>query len=151
MILRLGQPRTGIRIDRKPDFSRADVVYHAAGGTGFGVLQAAADNGIFGGSVDANQTPLHGGTVLTSMLKRVDVTAYDFFNAGRDAEALVSGVTLYNLSNTGVGYAVDEDNESLLSAEVLEAVADAEAAIIAGDLMVHDYFTTTSCENAFAN
>ena len=133
----------------------ADVVYHAAGGTGFGVLQAAADNNIFGIGVDANQNPLHPGSVLTSMLKRVDVTAYDFFAAGQEAHQdtmgdLVSGVTLYNLANNGVGYAVDANNQALISADVQAAVAAAEAAIIAGDLSVHDYFTTGSCENAFA-
>ena len=130
----------------------ADVVYHAAGGTGFGVLQAAADNGIYGIGVDANQNPLHPGSVLTSMLKRVDVTAYDFFAAGKDAMGgLMSGVTLYDVSKSGVGYAVDENNEELLTADIVDAVAKAEAAIIAGDLMVHDYFTSGSCENAFEN
>lgn len=127
-----------------------DVVYHAAGGTGFGVLRAAADNAIYGIGVDANQNPLYPGSILTSMLKRVDVTAYNFFAAGEDATGLTSGVTLYDLSNEGVGYAVDENNEALLTAEIREAVARAKAAIIAGDLGVHDYFTTSSCDNAFA-
>ena len=51
----------------------ADVVYAAAGGTGVGVLQAAADAGKLGIGVDSNQNYLHPGKVLTSMLKRVDV------------------------------------------------------------------------------
>ena len=57
----------------------ADVVYHAAGGTGIGVLQAAADAGKLGIGVDSNQNYLHPGTVLTSMLKRVDNAVYDAF------------------------------------------------------------------------
>lgn len=146
-----GNPERGYELTVGQISQGADVVYHAAGGTGFGVLQAAADNGIFGIGVDANQNPLHPGSVLTSMLKRVDVTAYDFFAAGQDAMGgLVSGVTVYDLTNNGVGYAVDENNEALLSAEVQEAVAAAQAAIVSGELAVHDYFSSSSCENAFA-
>ena len=51
----------------------ADVVFAAAGGSGLGVLQAAADAGKFSIGVDSNQNYLHPGSVLTSMLKRVDV------------------------------------------------------------------------------
>ncbi len=146
-----GNPERGYELTVGQISQGADVVYHAAGGTGFGVLQAAADNGIYGIGVDANQNPLHPGSVLTSMLKRVDVTAYDFFAAGQDAMGgLVSGVTVYDLTNNGVGYAVDENNEALLSDEVKAAVAAAEAAIVSGEIVVHDYFTTSSCENAFA-
>ena len=54
----------------------ADVVYAAAGGTGVGVLQAAADDGIMSIGVDSNQNYLHPGSVLTSMLKRVDNAVY---------------------------------------------------------------------------
>ena len=68
----------------------ADVVYHAAGGTGIGVLQAAADAGKLGIGVDSNQNYLHPGTVLTSMLKRVDNAVYNSFmdvqNGELDAE-----------------------------------------------------------------
>ena len=62
----------------------ADVVYHAAGGTGIGVLQAAADAGKLGIGVDSNQNQLHPGSVLTSMLKRVDNAVYGAFT---DAQA----------------------------------------------------------------
>ena len=55
------------------------MVYAAAGGTGTGVYQAAADSGNLAIGVDSNQNYLHPGTMLTSMLKRVDVAAYDAF------------------------------------------------------------------------
>ena len=57
----------------------ADVVYHAAGGTGIGVLRAVADAGKLGIGVDSNQNVLHPGKVLTSMVKRVDVATYTAF------------------------------------------------------------------------
>ena len=50
----------------------ADIVFAAAGGTGIGVLQAAADEGILSIGVDSNQNHLHPGKVLTSVVKRVD-------------------------------------------------------------------------------
>ena len=64
--------------------SGADVVYAAAGGTGLGVLQAAADYGKLSIGVDSNQNYLHPGSVLTSMLKRVDVAVYNAFKDAKD-------------------------------------------------------------------
>src|SRR5918997_2543423 len=63
----------------------ADVIYHAAGGTGIGVLRATADAGKLGIGVDSNQNALHPGKVLTSMLKRVDVATYNTFMDAGDA------------------------------------------------------------------
>ena len=68
----------------KGQFDRGvDVVYAAAGSTGIGVLQAAKDRGKLGIGVDSNQNYLHPGTMLTSMLKRVDVAAYNSFKAAQ--------------------------------------------------------------------
>ena len=64
----------------------SDVVFAAAGGTGIGVLQTAADEGILSIGVDANQNYLHPGQVLTSMLKRVDNAVYESFVAGEGVE-----------------------------------------------------------------
>lgn len=122
--------------------SGADVVYHAAGGTGVGVLQAAADAGILGIGVDANQNHLHPGSVLTSMLKRVDVAVYNSFSEGMD---LNTTIVVLGLKEDGVGYALDENNQALISAEVLEMVEATKASIINGDTVVHDYTTDDSC------
>ncbi len=120
----------------------ADVVYHAAGGTGVGVLQAAADAGILGIGVDSNQNHLHPGSVLTSMLKRVDVAVYESFSEGNE---LATGVHVFGISEGGVGYAVDENNESLLSDEVMKTVTEAEAGIVSGMISVHNYSDDDSC------
>ncbi len=121
----------------------ADVVYAAAGGTGVGVLQAAADADILSIGVDSNQNHLHPGKVLTSMLKRVDNAVYSVFEAG--VEGFEPGVVTMGLGNDGVGYAVDENNESLISAEMMTAVDEAKAQIIAGDLNVVAYYENDSC------
>jgi basic membrane protein A len=120
----------------------ADVIYHSAGGTGIGVLQAAADEGILGIGVDKNQNHLHPGKVLTSMVKRVDVTVYNAFTEGKN---LASGLVVMKLANEGVGYSMDEHNAPLVSASMAAAVESAKDKIISGELVVHDYMSDGSC------
>ena len=120
----------------------ADVIYHSAGGTGIGVLQAAADEGILGIGVDKNQNHLHPGKVLTSMVKRVDVAVYNAFKDGVD---LTSGFVVMTLANDGVGYSMDEHNAPLVSADMAAAVEGARAKIISGELAVHDYMSDGNC------
>ena len=72
-------PVKGGEITKSQISQGADVVYHAAGGTGVGVLQAAAEANKLGIGVDSNQNGLQPGKVLTSMLKRVDVAVYNSF------------------------------------------------------------------------
>ena len=120
----------------------ADVVYAAAGGTGVGVLQTAADEDILSIGVDSNQNYLHPGQVLTSMLKRVDNAVYDAFTAG---EALEAGFNVMDLSNGGVGYAVDDNNAALITADMAAALEDAQAKIAAGEIMVHNYNSDETC------
>ena len=135
-------PVKGAELTRAQIASGADVVYHAAGGTGVGVLQIAADEGILGIGVDSNQNHLHSGSVLTSMLKRVDNAVY---NAFVDAVENPGGVQILGLSEGGVGYALDEHNRSLISSDVEQAANDAQAAIESGSLQVHDYTTDDNC------
>ncbi len=120
----------------------ADVIYAAAGGTGIGVLQAAADGGILSVGVDSNQNFMHPGKVLTSMLKRVDNAVYEAFKEGVD---LKPGVNVMDLKSEGVGYALDENNAALVTPEMKAAVDAAAAKIISGEIKVHDYMSDDSC------
>jgi basic membrane protein A len=122
----------------------ADVVYHAAGGTGIGVLQAAADEDKYGIGVDSNQNYLHPGHVLTSMLKRVDNATYGALMDEHNGE-WTSGIEVMGLAEDGVGYAVDENNEALITPEMKAAVEDAKAKIVSGEITVHDYMSDDSC------
>jgi len=122
----------------------SDVVFAAAGGTGRGVLQAATDAGIFAIGVDANQNYMHPGNMLTSMMKRVDVAVYDAFNDVNNDE-FTAGIQVMGLAQDGVGWALDEHNEGLVTEEMRAAVAVASAAIIAGDIVVHDYMSDNAC------
>lgn len=122
----------------------ADVIYHAAGGTGVGVLQAAADAGALGIGVDSNQNYLHPGQVLTSMLKRVDNAVFDAMMDAKNGE-WSTGVTVMGLAEDGVGYALDENNADLITEEMKTAVEEARAKIISGEITVHDYMSDDSC------
>jgi len=135
-------PVKGSELTKAQIAQGADVVYAAAGGTGVGVLQTAADEGILSIGVDSNQNYMHPGKVLTSMMKRVDNAVYDAFTQGENLE---TGFNVMGLSNGGVGYALDDNNAALVSADMQAAVDAAAAAIGSGALSVHDYMSDNSC------
>ena len=122
----------------------ADVVYHAAGGTGIGVIQTTADAGRLAIGVDANQNYLAPGKVLTSMVKRVDVAAYQYFMDAWKG-MFSAGVVQLGLAEGGVDWAVDEHNRDLVAGEIEDAVAAAKEAIISGEIVVHNYEDDQSC------
>ena len=130
-------PTKGAELTKAQIDKGADVIYQAAGGTGIGVLQAAADAGVYGIGVDANQNYMHPGSVLTSMLKRVDVAVYNAFKSTMDGN-YETGVFTLGLAEDGVGWALDEHNESLISADMKAAVEKAKADIISGKIDVVD-------------
>jgi basic membrane protein A len=130
----------------KGQFDRGvDVVYAAAGSTGIGVLQAAKDRGKYAIGVDSNQNYLHPGTMLTSMIKRVDLAAYQSFKS-MQANTWRPGVSVLGLKEGGVDWALDQYNEKLITSEMKAKVEAAKADIIAGKIVVHDYMSDNSCK-----
>ena len=110
----------------------ADVIYHAAGGTGMGVIEACNEEGIWAIGVDTDQSNLAPDHVITSAMKRVDVASQDISKAVADG-TFASGVHLYDLSNGGVDLAPTRTH---IPAEVLAVVEQAKADIIAGKVVV---------------
>ncbi len=137
-------PVKGGEITKSQISQGADVVYHAAGGTGVGVLQAAADGGALGIGVDSNQNGMQPGKVLTSMLKRVDVAVYNGFMSAKN-DTFKTGFQSLGLKEDGVGYAMDDNNKALITPEMMAAVEKAKADIIAGSVSVHDYMSNEKC------
>jgi len=130
----------------KGQFDRGvDVVYAAAGSTGIGILQAAKDRGKLGIGVDSNQNYLHPGTMLTSMLKRVDLATYNSFKAAQ-AGTWKGGTQVLGLKEGGVDWALDKDNEKLITPEMKAKVEAAKADIVSGKIVVHDYMSNNSCK-----
>jgi len=112
----------------------ADVIYHASGACGIGVIKAANERGLYAIGVDSPQNHLAPANVLTSMIKRVDVAVYnevsklynDNFEAGNE---------VYGLANEGVGI-YRPQAENMLSNEILNTVDDYRQRIIDGEVEV---------------
>jgi basic membrane protein A len=137
-------PAKGGEITKTQIDQGADVVYAAAGGTGVGVLQAAADAGKLGIGVDSNQNGLQPGHVLTSMVKRVDVAVYNTFMDGKNG-TFKGGLNHLGLKEGGVDYAMDDNNKVLVTDDMKAAAEKAKADIIAGTIEVHDYTVDGKC------
>jgi basic membrane protein A len=133
-------PTRGAELAKAQFAKGVDVVFAAAGGTGVGVYQAARDAGKLAIGVDSNQNHLQPGTMLTSMVKRVDVAVYTL------AKKTTPGVTVLGLKEGGVDYALDQHNQKLVSPEMKQKVDAAKADIIAGRIKVADYMADNACK-----
>jgi basic membrane protein A len=123
----------------KSQFGRgADVVFHAAGGTGLGVMQAAKDAGLLSIGCDSNQDYIHPGSVLTSAVKRVDVAVYKAAQAARSG-AWTPGRIYLGLAEEGVGYSLDDSNRSVLTPAIERRLERARTDIVAGKIKVPEY------------
>jgi basic membrane protein A len=137
-------PGRGAELARGQFERGVEVVYAAAGTTGLGVLQAAKDRGRLSIGVDSNQNHLHPGSVLTSMVKRVDLAVYESFAAAR-AGTWKAGIRVLGLAEGGVDWALDAHNAPLIGADMKAKVEAAKAAIVAGTIKVHDYMSDNAC------
>ena len=134
-------PARGSELAKAQFAKGVDVVFAAAGGTGSGVYQAAKDAGKLAIGVDSNQNHLQPGTMLTSMVKRVDVDVANLFNKTQPG-----AITVIGLKEGGVDYALDKHNEKLVSADMKKKVDAAKADIIAGKIKVADYMADNACK-----
>jgi basic membrane protein A len=131
-------PTRGGELARSQFDRGADVVYAAAGATGLGVLQAAKDKGRLAIGVDSNQNHIHPGSILTSMIKRVDLAVYEAFKTARDG-TWKAGTRVLGVAEGGVGYALDQNNRSLITPDMEKRLEQARADIVAGKIKVTDY------------
>src|SRR5262245_10785416 len=131
-------PTRGGELARSQFDRGVDVIYAAAGATGLGVLQAAKDKGRLAIGVDSNQNHIQPGSILTSMVKRVDLAVYESFKTAKDG-TWKPGVRTLGVAEGGVGYAVDQYNKSLITPEMERRLAQARADIVAGRIKVTDY------------
>ena len=140
-----GDPGKGQALAAKQYGAGAYVVFHAAGGTGNGVIKEAKERTQKGDvrwaiGVDKDQfsdgvyTPGKS-AVLTSMMKRVDVAAHDVAVMTRDGKFPGGQVLTFSLKNKGVGIPAHNPN---LSADILKKVAEFETKIASGKLAVSE-------------
>ena len=138
-------PTKGSELAQSQFGSGADIVFAAAGGTGVGVYQAAKDNGKLAIGVDSNQNHLHPGTMLTSMVKRVDVAVADAFKSAMEG-TWEPGFKVLGLAEDGVAWALDEHNRALVDADMEAKMKAAEKMIVDGGITVADYTANNACE-----
>ena len=117
----------------------ADVIFAAAGASGFGVFDAAEERKKFAIGVDSNQNWIKPGLILTSMLKRVNLAVYATIEEAK-AGKFTGGVKRFGLPDKGVDYAVDQYNEKILPESVRQRADELKAEIIAGKIVVPDYY-----------
>jgi len=130
-------PTTGAEV-AKAQFQRgADVVFAGAGVSNFGIFAAAKDGGRLAIGVDSNQNHLYPGTILTSMLKRVDLAVERAFGEGRSG-AWTPGPRALGLAERGVDYALDDNNRALVTPAMKDRLEEAREAIIHGRIRVAD-------------
>jgi basic membrane protein A len=133
-------PARGAELAKAQFAGGVDVIFAAAGGTGIGVYQAAKDGGKLAIGVDSNQNHIQPGTMLTSMVKRVDVAVYNAF------KGVKPGVTALGLKEGGVDVAMDQHNAKLVGADMKKKVDQAKADIVAGKIKVIDYMAANACK-----
>jgi len=119
--------------------SGVDVTYHAAALTGAGVIDGAKTSNTFAIGVDSNQNGLAPGSVLTSMMKRMDILAYDAVKSVIDG-TFEGGVNKqYGIKEGGVEAAMDEHNQGLISQTTLAKLEELKQKVIDGEIIVPNY------------
>ena len=113
----------------------ADVIFHAAGQSGRGVFEAAREQGRLAIGVDSDQNDEAPGHVLTSMIKRVDVSVFETIRSAKDG-AFEGGVRIFGLAEEGVGIVLDERNRSLWPEGAAERIDVLRRAIVASEISV---------------
>jgi basic membrane protein A and related proteins len=135
-------PAKGKEIASAQFSAGADVVYHAAGGSGQGLFEAAKEASAGGTQhwaigVDSDQYNIVDDDlkefVLTSMLKKIEVAVFETIQAMSEGEDVGGRTTVFDLASDGVGYSTSGDH---LSSEVIDQLEDLKAQIVAGDIEV---------------
>ena len=121
----------------------ADVVYAAAGSCGLGTIEAAKENDFWAIGVDTNQDGVAPGSVLTSMLKRVEVAVYESVKKSYEGN-FEGGVHVYDLAADGVGYSPLEYTRDQIPDELLAQV-DSFAEMIKND----EFTVPTTTDEAY--
>ena len=133
-------PARGGELARTQFAKGADVIFAAAGGTGIGVYQAAKDSGKFAIGVDSNQNHIQPGTMLTSMVKRVEVAVYEA------AKNHKPGMQNLGVKDNAVDYTLDEFNGKVLPPDAKKKADAAKADIVSGKIKVVDYMADPACK-----
>lgn len=112
----------------------ADIIYHASGGCGRGVFEAAKEDNKFAIGVDSDQDYMQEGRILTSMVKRVNEAVYATIKDVKEGK-FSGGQVIYDLKANGVGLSEMKYTKDAIGAENLKKVEDVKAKIVSGEIV----------------
>jgi basic membrane protein A len=124
----------------------ADIIFHAAGRTGKGLISLAKEKKVFAIGVDTNQNKEAPGQILTSMLKRIEIALYNVLVDSLN-KRLIHGTQRLGIKENGVGWALDEHNIKLLDKKIISRIEDIEFNIVQEMIKVEDYMQNNSCKD----
>jgi len=139
-------PERGAELARLQYARGVDVIFAAAGGTGLGVYQVAKAMGKQAIGVDRNQNFLYPGTMLSSMVKRIDVAVYMAAKSVRDGSYRGGGILSLGVKENGIGWALDKYNRALVSPEMQKRLEGAQKDIATGKLQIQPYLPIEDCQ-----
>jgi len=116
-----------------------DVIFSAAGASSLGLFDAAEERKKLAIGVDSNQNFVKPGFILTSMVKKVDEAVFQTCKDLGEGK-FIGGVFDFGLANRGVDYAMDEFNQKVLPASIVQKTEEIRKLIISGKILVPDYF-----------
>lgn len=130
-----GDAAKGKSIAQKMISDGADVLYHAAGGTGVGMLEACNDAGVYSIGVDQDQAVLFPDyeTIITSALKKVDEAVISVSNGIIDGSIAGGDNIVLGAAEDAVGIAPTHD---LLPDDIYQAALDVLDKIKSGEIVV---------------
>lgn len=111
----------------------ADIIYHAAGGAGMGVFQAAKQNNFLAIGVNSNQNIIDPDHIMASMLKRIDTAAYTVVKEAVEGKLVTGSITELGLKDEGIGYTVEGTNIKI-SEDTIKKVEELKQKVISGEV-----------------
>ena len=130
-------PAAGQEISLRLYDQGADIIYHASGGTGAGLFEAAQERNFFAIGVDSDQAAINPGVpILTSMLKRVDNAVFQTVEDFANDQFPGGEIQTFGLEEEGVGLAEYGEFDDVVPQEVKDAVDQARQDIIGGSVEV---------------
>ena len=126
-------PQRGNELAREMYDSGVDIIYSVAGLSGNGIIYAAQQSGKYVVGVDSDQDYIAKGTVLTSMMKRLDLAVY------HEIESILlgkfkPGVKEYDLQNGGVALSNMNYTKDLISGKIRDKLKDMEQLLKSGKI-----------------
>ena len=113
----------------------ADVIYHASGASGQGVFQAAKDKHIYAIGVDSNQDGLVKGTILTSMIKKIDTGVFDAIKEVKE-DKFQGKIYELGLKEDGLELTKFEFTKDQIGEENIKKLDEIKQKIINGEIVV---------------